>query len=248
MDTVPIDADGETTQVIPPYVPPQNAPETTPDSPDRDVASHTWVMGVVVAAAVMLLVVAGIWTVTRIHAQHETALSACRSSLSAYAKAHDRLQQATGTMSESVSIACSGKDSTEGLYAASSVLRSAAGTMNEQAAAIEQRNRDDSTNDPDHKQSETPSSSDDTAQARRELGKSIDTANALLDSVGKTIGDGTAGRMIVNGLSTAVDAADKLMNDSGITDSKYYKAAKVTLDEAITAVNDWVDAQAGKAD
>ena len=31
-------------------------------------------------------------------------------------------------------------------------------------------------------------------------------------------------------------------------DSKYYKAAKATLDEAITDVNNWIDQQAAKAE
>ena len=31
-------------------------------------------------------------------------------------------------------------------------------------------------------------------------------------------------------------------------DSKYYKAAKATLDEAVTDVNNWIDQQAAKAE
>lgn len=31
-------------------------------------------------------------------------------------------------------------------------------------------------------------------------------------------------------------------------DSKYYKAAKATLDEAVTGVNNWIDQQAAKAE
>ncbi|MBW3093012.1 hypothetical protein KIH79_08775 [Bifidobacterium sp. 82T10] len=247
MDTVPIDAAGETTQVIPPYVPPRNEPEE-PDARGCGVAPRAGVMGIVITVAVVLLVIAGIWTTMRVHAQHEAALNSCRSSLAAYAKAHSRLQRATGTAASSVSMACSSGDSTEGLYAASSVLRSAADTMDEQATAVEQRNRDDSHGNADREQSGTADSSNDAAEARRELGRSIDAAQALLDGVKNSIGNGTAGTMVVNGLGKAIDAANQLMNDSGIADSKYYKAAKVTLDEAVTAVNDWVDAQANKAD
>ena len=48
-------------------------------------------------------------------------------------------------------------------------------------------------------------------------------------------------------LSKAVDSGQKLIENSNIKDSKYYKAAKVTLDEAIDVAENWVDRQASKA-
>ena len=49
-------------------------------------------------------------------------------------------------------------------------------------------------------------------------------------------------------LQKAVDAGQRLIDDSGIKDSKVYKAAEVTINEAIDAVNTWIDTQAAKAD
>ena len=44
-----------------------------------------------------------------------------------------------------------------------------------------------------------------------------------------------------------MDSGQKLIENSNIKDSKYYKAAKVTLDEAIDVAENWVDRQASKA-
>ena len=61
--------------------------------------------------------------------------------------------------------------------------------------------------------------------------------------------DGSAvGSYLTGVLQKAVDAGQRLIDDSGIKDSKVYKAAEVTINEAIDAVNTWIDTQAAKAD
>ena len=51
----------------------------------------------------------------------------------------------------------------------------------------------------------------------------------------------------LSALSKAADSGQKLVESGNIKDSKYYKAAKVTLDEAIDMADNWVNSQAAKA-
>jgi hypothetical protein len=51
----------------------------------------------------------------------------------------------------------------------------------------------------------------------------------------------------LSALSKAVDAGQQLIDNSGVKESKYYKAAKTTLDEAIEMADNWVNQQAAKA-
>lgn len=85
------------------------------------------------------------------------------------------------------------------------------------------------------------------SDARQGLEDSLDAARSLASQLTGSIVDGTAGRLIKDGLNTAIDAAQKLVDDSGVTDTKAFKAAKVTLDESVQAVRDWIDSQAAKA-
>ena len=55
------------------------------------------------------------------------------------------------------------------------------------------------------------------------------------------------GRKLLSALSKAADSGQKLVESGNIKDSKYYKAAKVTLDEAIDMADNWVNSQAAKA-
>ena len=56
----------------------------------------------------------------------------------------------------------------------------------------------------------------------------------------------TRNELIADAILQKVDI-QKLIENSNIKDSKYYKAAKVTLDEAIDVAENWVDRQASKA-
>lgn len=48
-------------------------------------------------------------------------------------------------------------------------------------------------------------------------------------------------------LQSAYDKAKALVDASDVTDSRYYKAAAVTLQEAVDAANRWIDTQSAKA-
>ena len=85
------------------------------------------------------------------------------------------------------------------------------------------------------------------AAARQGLQDSLDAARALVGRLGDTLADERTGRILRNGLDSAIARGQQLVDDSGITDTRLFKAAKVTLDEAVSAVNDWIDTQAAKA-
>jgi len=77
-------------------------------------------------------------------------------------------------------------------------------------------------------------------ESKKELQQSIDEADKD-DSLTLT------GRKLLSALSKAADSGQKLVESGNIKDSKYYKAAKVTLDEAIDMADNWVNSQAAKA-
>ncbi|WP_432624709.1 hypothetical protein [Bifidobacterium sp.] len=85
------------------------------------------------------------------------------------------------------------------------------------------------------------------AESKKELQKSIDKANRLMDRLSKDDTLTLTGRKLMAALSKAMDSGRKLIENSDIKDSKYYKAAKVTLDEAIDMADNWVNSQAAKA-
>ncbi|ATU21096.1 hypothetical protein BcFMB_00690 [Bifidobacterium choerinum] len=92
----------------------------------------------------------------------------------------------------------------------------------------------------------TDDADDDTSAAKKGFKDSLEHAKGLLASVKQQYGSSEAGKRISEGLQSAIDAAEKL-DLSPITNSKIYKAAKVTLDEAIATVSNWIDSQAAKA-
>ena len=84
-------------------------------------------------------------------------------------------------------------------------------------------------------------------ESKKELQRSIDKADKLVGRLGEDDTLTLTGRKLMSALSKAVDSGRKLIESSDIKDSKYYKAAKVTLDEAIDMADNWVNSQASKA-
>lgn len=84
-------------------------------------------------------------------------------------------------------------------------------------------------------------------ESKKKLQQSLDKADKLVNKLGKDETLTLTGRKLLSALSKAVDSGQKLIENSNIKDSKYYKAAKVTLDEAIDVAENWVDSQASKA-
>ena len=82
---------------------------------------------------------------------------------------------------------------------------------------------------------------------KQSLRESIDKGKKLVEDLKDDESLTLTGRKLLTVLSNAVDAAQQLIDDSGITDSKYYKAAKVTLDEAINMADNWVNNQSSKS-
>ena len=80
-------------------------------------------------------------------------------------------------------------------------------------------------------------------ESKKELQQSIDEVDKLSKDDSLTL----TGRKLLSALSKAADSGQKLVESSNIKDSKYYKAAKVTLDEAIDMADNWVNSQAAKA-
>lgn len=84
-------------------------------------------------------------------------------------------------------------------------------------------------------------------ESKKELQQSLDKADKLVNKLDKDETLTLTGRKLLSALSKAVDSGQKLIENSNIKDSKYYKAAKVTLDEAIDVAENWEDRQASKA-
>lgn len=84
--------------------------------------------------------------------------------------------------------------------------------------------------------------------AKSGLRSALDRAGDVLDDLRAHYDGSTVGAYLTSVLQKAVDAGQRLIDDSGIKDSKVYKAAEVTINEAIDAVNTWIDTQAAKAD
>lgn len=113
--------------------------------------------------------------------------------------------------------------------------------------AAEQQEQQDSQSGTDDGDKDEGNDDQQLQESRQALQNTIDEARRLADNAQRTLGDGTMANALEQALGKAIDSATRLLNDSGIKDSKYYKAAQVTLQEAITAINNWVDGQAAKA-
>ncbi|KFI69482.1 hypothetical protein [Bifidobacterium magnum] len=98
--------------------------------------------------------------------------------------------------------------------------------------------------------SDRPQNNDNENQVdsdKRQLSDSIAQGRALLERLRTSYRNSAAAQRLSDGLQTAVDTAERLIDQSGVKNSRLYKAAKVTLDEIIQAVNNWIDEQAAKA-
>lgn len=141
----------------------------------------------------------------------------------------------------------------------SKTLDSATDSLNGSLKTIEKNQQSQSGGDTSDGTSNSTQSNDGTSQNKSDdnaesledsklaLQESLDKANALIDKLGND-GDLTLiGRKLLSALSKAVDAGQQLIDNSGVKESKYYKAAKTTLDEAIEMADNWVNQQAAKA-
>lgn len=264
-----------TSGAMPPIIPPADSGRYPYPQPNSSNKRAWWKRpeGIIIAAIAVIVVIALVVTPIIINkqTQHTNALSECQSALSDYQDARARLRKIAAddtAISTEVgsSVTCNSSDSTDELTSSASVLRDATNAFNTEAAVLEQQKKESDAQNKPQSDSDTGSNSnnnssddsdngsganndsDSTAAAREALQDSLDAADALIDKVQTSIADGTAKKLMVGTLTTAVNGARKILNDSGIKDSKYYKAAKATLDEAIDAVNSWVDKQASKAE
>lgn len=91
------------------------------------------------------------------------------------------------------------------------------------------------------------SAGDAVDSAKSGLQSALDRAGDVLDDLRAHYDGSAVGSYLTGVLQKAVDTGQRLIDDSGIKDSKVYKAAEVTINEAIDAVNTWIDTQAAKA-
>ncbi len=158
---------------------------------------------------------------------------------------------------------CSASATITQLNLVSKTLNSATESLKDSLAKIQSKNRSSMSNGSGDASDDTSSGGDSSAnsgdsgnatddktlgKAKTQLQESIDKAQRLLKRLSDDSNTTLTGRKLLNALSKAVDAGQKLVDDGGVKDSKYYKAAKVTLDEAITMADNWVDGQASKAE
>lgn len=136
-------------------------------------------------------------------------------------------------------------------------LNSATDSLRESTRQIEQKAKDE-VDDALSGKSLKQGASDALDKAGETAGDAVDSAKnglrSALDRAGDVLDDLRAhydgspvGSYLTGVLQKAVDAGQRLIDDSGIKDSKVYKAAEVTINEAIDAVNAWIDTQASKA-
>ncbi|MBT1182168.1 hypothetical protein JS531_09465 [Bifidobacterium sp. CP2] len=91
--------------------------------------------------------------------------------------------------------------------------------------------------------SDDGSVSDDLQSAKNTLKDTLSEARKTLDRLDGLSGSRTVSAMLQGTYRTAKN----LFDSSGVKDSRYYKAAAVTLQEAVDAANQWIDSQAAKA-
>ncbi len=117
------------------------------------------------------------------------------------------------------------------------------GTSNDGTSGTTESNGD-GTSSTDGSDSNGGSNDEDVEQSLRE---SINKGKKLVEDLKDDESLTLTGRKLLTVLSNAMDAAQQLIDDSGVTDSKYYKAAKVALDEAISMADNWVNNQSSKS-
>lgn len=137
-------------------------------------------------------------------------------------------------------------------------LDSATDSLRESTKQIEQKARDevdDALGGEDLKQGASDAldeagetTGDAVDSAKSGLRSALDRAGDVLDDLRAHYDGSAVGSYLTGVLQKAVDAGQRLIDDSGIKDSKVYKAAEMTINEAIDAVNTWIDTQAAKAD
>ena len=115
-------------------------------------------------------------------------------------------------------------------------LNSATESLRKSTAQIVRGASADTDNTGDESESAASSDTEDVAQAKRNLQEAIDQGRALLDTLKQRYADSAVGRQLTAGFEAALDLAQEKFDESGIKDSRYYKAAQATLDEATNAV------------
>lgn len=182
--------------------------------------------------------------------------------LDAFAKASTSAEQTVS------SEGCSSHATIIQLNLVADTLNSATASLKESLKSMESQvedkitggSTDSNTSDSSDSSSDSSSSSSDSSdssssdssidqeldEAKKDLEQSIDNAEDLLDKAKESVEDGTVGKALSDTLDKAMDSAKQMLEDSGITDSKYFKAAQATIDEAINAIQSWVNAQAAK--
>ena len=135
-------------------------------------------------------------------------------------------------------------------------LDSATDSLNASLKSIQEKNAETALQDPKAdsdgaaagQSSNNPSGQSNGASSNSTSSNGTsDKADKLVDKLSKDDSLTLTGRKLLSALSKAADSGQKLVESSNIKDSKYYKAAKVTLDEAIDMADNWVNSQAAKA-
>ena len=159
--------------------------------------------------------------------------------------AADAASAAEGTVAQQ---GCAANATIIQLNLVANTLNSATESLRKSTAQIVRGASADTDNTGDESESAASSDTEDVAQAKRNLQEAIDQGRALLDTLKQRYADSAVGRQLTAGFEAALDLAQEKFDESGIKDSRYYKAAQATLDEATNAVNAWIDRQAQKAD
>ncbi len=159
--------------------------------------------------------------------------------------AADAASAAEGTVAQQ---GCAANATITQLNLVANTLNSATESLRKSTAQIVRGASADTDNTGDESESAASSNTEDVAQAKRNLQEAIDQGHALLDTLKQRYADSAVGRQLTAGFEAALGLAQQKFDESGIKDSRYYKAAQATLDEATNAVNAWIDRQAQKAD
>lgn len=217
---------------------------------------------IVLAVVVALIVACGAGVCVYRNKQQE-ALATCRQSLADAATSAENTVDTEG---------CKAEATITQLNLVAKTLDSATDSLNASLKSIQEKNAETALQDPkadsdgaaSGQSSNNPSgqsngaSSNSTSsngtsdtksldESKKELQQSIDEADKLVDKLSKDDSLTLTGRKLLSALSKAADSGQKLVESGNIKDSKYYKAAKVTLDEAIDMADNWVNSQAAKA-
>lgn len=130
-------------------------------------------------------------------------------------------------------------------------LNSATDSLQQSTAQILKKQHTEQEDSSDSSNAEDNNSFDDVSQgldaARSGLQSSLQHAQELLHTIRAQYDNSPLSGQIQSALEHAIDGAQKLIDDSGIKDSKLYKAAQGSLDKALSAAQQWVDKQAAQA-